>query len=178
MILGWEHFLVIASIIMQVLVTVMAVSRAVKSMEKYRVTWSMLALVFGLMSFRRITSLGVALGINIPFSFPEVIAVIVSLLLCIAVYNIGKILPALEYAINKMPDASTELKRIASTLTAEIQDDIVDLDDFKTNGDSLLRSRENLNGASRKLVDIAHNLERLTGGEMFDEQDQVKKRVG
>lgn len=164
MILGWEQWLVAVSILMQGTVAIMAFYRASQSLEKHRVTWSMFGLVFSLMAFRRMTSLGIVLGVNIPLVFPEAIAFIISLILCIAVYNISKILPALEYLAEQMPCTSRKLKAIATELNDEMKCDLAGLDAYKHNGDSLKRSKENVQSASRKLVDIAHSLEKLTSG--------------
>jgi hypothetical protein len=148
---------------MQLSVAVMAIFRSLKSTEKLRVTWSMLALVFGLMTFRRVVSLGLSMGIDIPFVFPEVIAFSISLLLCVAVYNIGKILPSLENIVHTtVPETSMKLKDIAGQLSREIIKDYEDIDKYKDNAKSLIKSRESLANASEKLVNIAHTLESLT----------------
>lgn len=163
--IGIEEYLVIISILMQLFVFVVAAHRAFKSSDKLAVTWSMLALVFGLMAFRRSVSFGLLVGINIPFVFPEIIAFVISLLLCISVYNISKTLPALEDVVSKrVPETSKKLKDIANELAMEMKTDIENIDEYRNNAESLRRSRQSLMEASTKLVNIAHNLESLTNG--------------
>jgi len=170
--IGIEEYLVVISILMQLVVAIMAAYRAFKSSDKLSVTWSMLSLVFGLMTFRRIVSFGVLVGINIPFVFPEIVAFIISFLLCISIYNISKTLPALEEVISKrVPETSKKLKDIANELSLEIKSDIEDIDEYRNNAESLRRSRQSLMEASQKLVSIAHNLESLTNGVSKNTED-------
>ena len=170
---GFETILVGISILFQGSVAVISGHRALKSFGSYRMTWLILAIVFGLMTFRRTVSLGVGLGFDIPYIFPEVIALTISLLLFIAMYKVGEMLPALENIVKTMPNTSERLKSIAGQLSQEIQSDFVDIDEYKMNGDKLRRSKQSLGDASSKLVDIAHNLERLSSGMPSSKSDST-----
>lgn len=163
---GLEQLLIGVSMALQFGVATMAIRRAMTSMSAHRITWATLAVVFTLMGLRRLVSLLISFDLDIPFAFPEFIAFIISVLLAFSVYNIGKILPALENIASRIPGTSEQLKDIAANLSAELEGDLANLDDYKTNGEKLERSKQRLNTAGGKLVDIAHNLERLTSGQV------------
>ena len=174
--LPYETVLIVVSILMQATVAVMSFYRASKSADKLRITWSMLSVVFSLMAFRRAVSFLLSLGISIPFVFPEIVAFVISLLLCISVYNIGKILPALENVANQVPETSVELKRIANELSEEVLLDAIDIEEYKNNGDSLLKSRKNLTMATERLVEIANSLENILDGGSLPKDEPFRER--
>lgn len=159
---GFETYLVSTTIALQASVAFISVIRAKNSISKHKITWSILSLVFFLMTIVRGASLLVSLGFFVPVYFPEILSFSISLLLCISVYNVGKILPALENVVTGIPGASEEIKKIARDISLEIESDKEELELYLSNGDSLSKSKGELIEATKKLVTIAHNLEKMT----------------
>ena len=160
-----EGFLVSVSAVLQFCVALMIFYRAMRAIDSHKLTWSILGIVFALMGCRRLVSLFIVFDFRVPHVYPEVIALIISILLFISARNIGHMIPALEDVVTKaVPDTSQKLREIAVDLTDEIQSDMEDLEEYKSNGESLRKSRETLHDASEKLVCIAKTLEMYTSG--------------